>query len=113
MWCLKCGKDTKDEQVFCPQCLAGMEKYPVKTDVHIQLPNRNRNYDKKNAKKKRPPSPEEMVEVLRKKNRRLKTLILILVLCLGAAAYVFVREGTVTKVINRLQRQYVTETSAE
>ena len=95
MWCLKCGKDTKNEQVFCPQCLAGMDAYPVKPDVHIQLPSHNtRDFTKKNAKKKRTPSPEEMVEVLRSRNRRLLALVLALMLALGALGYAYFKQTT-------------------
>lgn len=93
MWCLKCGKDTKDEQVFCPQCLAVMEKYPVKADVHIQLPNHTvRDNPKKNSKKKRAPSAEEQVEILRSRNRKLLFVILVLVLLLGGASYALAHE---------------------
>ena len=41
MACMKCGKDTEEGQLFCGRCLDGMEAYPVKPDVHIQLPTRN------------------------------------------------------------------------
>jgi len=41
MICLKCGKKTKEDHVFCDKCLTTMEAYPVKPDVHIQLPNRS------------------------------------------------------------------------
>lgn len=42
MACMKCGKDTQDGWMFCPHCLEVMEAYPVKPDIHIQLPVRNR-----------------------------------------------------------------------
>ena len=88
MGCLKCGKDTKDENVFCPQCLATMENYPVKSDIHIQLPNHEaRELAKKNAKKKkRAPSLEEQIEILRTRNRRLAAIIVLLVLMLFSFA---------------------------
>jgi len=117
MLCLKCGKDTKDAQVFCPECLAGMEKYPVRPDVHIQLPKRNtRNNTKKNAKKKRAPSPEELVEILRAKNRRLLVVILALVLLLGAATYGLLRGKDAPDLIDDFAnwgKNYTVETSSE
>lgn len=86
MQCLKCGKATKDEQVFCPQCLASMDAYPVKPDVHIQLPNRPvRDLPKKSGKKRRALSAEEQVVVLRSRQRRLVALIFLLVFLLCAA----------------------------
>ena len=75
MVCLKCGKNTTNEQVFCDQCLAVMDNYPVKPDIHIQLPNRAAH--KKSSKKKRTPSPEEQVLLLRRKQRRLKWIIAV------------------------------------
>ena len=114
MWCLKCGKDTKNEQVFCPQCLAGMENYPVKPDVHIQLPNRsNQNIAKKGAKKKRAPSPEEMVDMLRKRNRRLLVIILMLILLLTVAAYALTQGAEPAEIIDNLGKNYTVETSAK
>ena len=41
MYCLKCGRDTKSEQVFCNDCLAVMDAYPVKPDTAIHLPKRD------------------------------------------------------------------------
>lgn len=114
MWCLKCGKDTKNEQVFCPQCLAGMDAYPVKPDVHIQLPNHSaRNNPKKNVKKKRTPTPEDMVAILRTRNRRLLVVILVLVLLLGVAAYALTHGTEAPEIIDNLGKNYTVETSAK
>ena len=91
MECLKCGKKTKDEQVFCEQCLAGMEAYPVRPDIHIQLPNRPvADTPKKSGKKRRSLSPEEQVVYLRRRARRLTVLCAALaaVLCVTAAMLV-------------------------
>lgn len=114
MWCLKCGKDTKDEQVFCPQCLAGMEKYPVRPDVHIQLPNHNaRGAAKRNVKKKRTLSPEETVDILRARNRRLMVIILALVLLLGAAAFMLTHGDEAPDIIDNLGKNYTVKTPNE
>lgn len=114
MWCIKCGKDTKNEQVFCPQCLAGMEAYPVRPDVHIQLPNHSaRNAAKKNAKKKRTPTPEELVVLLRTKNRRLLVVILVLLLLLGAAAYALTRGADAPSIVENWGKNYTVETPTE
>ena len=107
MWCLKCGKDTKDENVFCPQCLATMENYPVKSDIHIQLPNHEaRELAKKNAKKKkRAPSLEEQIEILRTRNRRLAAIIVLLVLMLGAAAYYLLRNNHAPEIVENISKE--------
>ena len=38
MNCMKCGRKIKDRQVFCEECLAIMDTYPVKPGTPIQLP---------------------------------------------------------------------------
>lgn len=98
MQCLKCGKETKNEQVFCSQCLAGMEAYPVKPDVHIQLPKHaDRELPKKNGKKRRAPSMEEQIAILRRRNRRLAAALLVMALLLGAVGYLLVRTALSTE----------------
>ncbi len=86
MACLKCGKKTKDAQVFCPACLTVMEAHPVKNDVPIQLPNRKeRTLPKRTGRKRRVLSPEEQLSLLKKRQLRLIAVIVLLALLLGAA----------------------------
>jgi len=67
MYCLKCGKDTKDERVFCQECLESMDRYPVKPGTAIQLHRREALATaRKVAKNARPVSTEDQVEHLRK-----------------------------------------------
>lgn len=40
MKCIRCGKKTEENQVFCAECLKDMERHPVKPGTPIQLPNR-------------------------------------------------------------------------
>ena len=88
MACIKCGKKTKGDQVFCNDCLASMEAYPVKSDVPIQLPNRSAtNTQKKAGKKRRNPSIEDQVVSLRRTVRVLVALIALLVSLLCVAGY--------------------------
>jgi len=80
MICLKCGKKTKENRVFCDRCLTTMEAYPVKPDVHIQLPNRSAAAAaaKKAAPKRRPLTAEEQVTHLNKTVRVLALLVAVL-----------------------------------
>ena len=93
MACMKCGKKTKEDQVFCTECLEVMAAYPVKRDIHIQLPNRPvRPVQKRSGKKRRTLTPEEQVVYLRNRNRRLKlalTLMSLLLLALLAILLYF------------------------
>ena len=86
MACMKCGKKTKDDQVFCPDCLKVMEAYPVKRDIHIQLPNRPTHpVSKRSGKKRRNLTPEEQVAYLQSRVRRQKFTIALLFLLLICA----------------------------
>ncbi len=86
MNCIKCGNDTKNEQIFCQRCLEVMEKYPVKSDVHVQLPNRAAiAHQKKSARKRILLSADEQVVISRKRVRKLVVLVILLILLLGAA----------------------------
>ena len=40
MNCMKCGKTTTNEQVFCDDCLQVMAKHPVKPGTPVYLPQR-------------------------------------------------------------------------
>lgn len=84
--CMKCGVDVPEGQVFCEHCLSVMEEYPVKPGSHIHLPKRAFAEDtpKKPGKKKRVPSPEEQIAILRQKVRRLRltAVILVFILCI-------------------------------
>ena len=40
MYCMKCGKEIPEKQVFCDGCLKGMERFPVKPDTRVLLPSR-------------------------------------------------------------------------
>lgn len=92
MFCLKCGKETAGEQVFCDSCLQVMDAYPVRSDTPIHLPNRAEPQpSKKTAHRKKAIPPEEQIQQLKTANRRLVlialSLILALGICVGALAY--------------------------
>lgn len=87
MNCMRCGRETSQQQVFCGKCLEDMARHPVKPDVAIHLPVR---------KPKEPPrkqpflhrkerSPEELVVILRRRVRFLAVTVVILLFMLAAA----------------------------
>ena len=83
MKCLKCGKELKDQSVFCKHCLDLMEAYPVKSDVHIHLPNRTETSEPKRLwRKRRKLSVAERLKQLRQANRWLVIAVLVLSLLL-------------------------------
>ena len=86
MNCMKCGVVIPETQVFCDHCLEVMEGYPVKPDAHVHLPKRAPapELTKKQAKKKRVPTQEEMISSLKLRILRLRLLAVILtfVICI-------------------------------
>ena len=65
--CMKCHRELKSDHVFCEQCLAEMERYPVKPTVVVQLPVRpNAPSPKKRSRKKLKLKPEEQIRRLKK-----------------------------------------------
>lgn len=70
MLCMKCGREIEAEQVFCGECLAEMEKYPVKPGTVVTIPLRPApNQQKKQAGHRRHPAAplEEQVKRLKKR----------------------------------------------
>lgn len=82
MNCMKCGREIAADEAFCPVCLELMEKCPVRPDVVVQLPNRKEASTKKPSQRKRVHTPEEMVLKLKKRNRIL-IVLLVLLLCVN------------------------------
>ena len=74
---MKCGRETISEQVFCPDCLEEMAKYPVRPDTLVQLPSRSAGAPaKKQQPKKRTIPLEDQVRVLKKRCRVLFLLLI-------------------------------------
>lgn len=40
MYCMKCGTEIPEKQVFCDSCLEVMDLFPVKPGTRVLLPNR-------------------------------------------------------------------------
>lgn len=66
MYCLRCGKETEEEKVFCPSCLETMEEYPVKPGQPIVLPNRASPAPTKKGRKSKLVNNEELLDALRR-----------------------------------------------
>lgn len=91
MDCMKCGKELKSEGVFCPECLAEMEKYPVKPNITIQLPvRRPAAPSRKRSRRQRYIKPEEQIRYLKKVRNWLVGILLFVILLFAASAAVTV-----------------------
>ncbi len=86
MQCLRCGREIPAGDVFCQECLASMEKYPVKPDTPILLPKRQEPAAQKKQMPRRPVTPpEEQVKRL-KRRLRIVSALLVLGIALGCVA---------------------------
>ena len=84
MTCMKCGRASEDKQVFCPACLAEMEKYPVKPGTPANIPVRPVVLPpKKTPKAPRFATPEEHIAHLRKSRRNWAMAFCVALLLLG------------------------------
>ena len=78
MYCLKCGREVYEDQVFCPDCVSVMEKYPVKPGTVILLPRRREgNGGSRPVVRRKTLSMEEQ---LRKQRRTIRNLIILWVI---------------------------------
>lgn len=78
--CMKCGKGIHVGQVFCEECLADMEKHPVKPGTPVILPRHEKQTVAKRSRK-RTRKPEDTIKRL----RRMVLLLMALVAALGIA----------------------------
>lgn len=89
MNCMKCGKELKVEGVFCPECLAEMEKYPVKPNITIQLPIRRATpTSRKKSRRQRYVKVEDQIRHLKKVRNWLIGILIFLIVSFSAAVAV-------------------------
>ena len=86
MNCMKCGRETVNEGVFCQDCLQVMEKYPVLPGTVVQLPRRRESYILKKLPKRHVPTAEEQIIFLKK---CVMFLFIALAVCIVAIALMF------------------------
>ena len=83
MNCMKCGRESLSDQVFCEDCLAEMKKYPISPNVPVILPKHEPRSAPKKQLRKKVISPEEQIVIL-KSRIRLLTILLIAFALLSA-----------------------------
>ena len=79
MNCMKCGREISDEQVFCNDCLAVMDAYPVPPDAVVRIPRRA---PRSPEKKYREVSAKEQILQLRSTIRWLVLTVTVLTVVL-------------------------------
>ncbi len=88
MQCMKCSREIPAGQVFCEECLAEMEKYPIKPGTVVLLPPQARQQaPKKQPHHRHTPTMEERLKRMGKIVRVLSwTLTLAVALLIGVSA---------------------------
>lgn len=114
MNCLKCGRKTDEDQLFCTDCLLNMEKYPVKPGTAVLLPNREQPAPaKKPSFHFRPSlSQEEQLRLLKGRVKRL-TLVLVATLLLFAGLAFFTANLLRSQAQPRRGQNYSSVTASE
>ena len=102
VYCMKCGREVAEEQVFCPDCLAQMEQEPIALRAPVKIP-------RQPPRTNRPRRPaihyEEEVHRLEKSNEALRAWVLLLVMAtilLAMAVY----HKEVVDVVEELGKNY-------
>ncbi len=92
MNCMKCGTELKNPGVFCPDCLADMEKYPVKPNITVHLPRRPAvTAAKKKTRRVRYVNPDDQIRHLRQQRNLLTVLLVVSLLAFAAVSYLTVQ----------------------
>ena len=110
MNCMKCGKETKNNRVFCEECLAVMDAYPVKPGTPVKLPHRSQ-APKKAVPRKKVLSPEEQLPRLRKAMAWMGLTILALALALGLTVSMLLNTLNAQEAQDNLGKNYSTTDS--
>ena len=94
MNCLRCGRETKDDHVFCDDCLQSMEKYPVRPGTAVILPRNKETAASRKSKRHTPQVTADQIRKLKKQRFILFILVVLLTLVLisAAAAFLYVRK---------------------
>lgn len=112
MNCLKCGRKTSGNQVFCEDCLQMMQHYPVKPGTAIHLPRRDATFqEKKQHDRSREPSKEDTLLQLRRMTHFLTATIAVLSVLLLLTASMLIHTLDKEKPSSSIGRNYTTADS--
>lgn len=91
MYCLKCGSETENEQVFCSHCLEIMEMHPVKPGTPVKIPNRETNPSMKKLNRRKTLTLEEQLVRMRVLVRTLLALLGAVTVVLGIFIWLYIQ----------------------
>ena len=86
MNCMKCGRETKQDAVFCRECLEHMERHPIPEHMLVYVPtDKDRAAAVRKSAEAHPViSPEDEVKRL---HRKVEILRLLVILFMGATLF--------------------------
>ena len=113
MYCLKCGKETQDEHVFCDHCLEVMDRYPIKSGTPVQLPRRENAAAPKKTSRRRILSSEELIQQLRVTVRTLAACLLVALLLLGYFVWQYLQPKATEEPSKEIGQNYTVDTTAD
>lgn len=87
MHCLKCGRETSEDAVFCQDCLLDMEKHPVDPNEVVLLPKRASSQVVKKTTRRRTIPVEERLIRVKRRVRFLTALLILMTLLVAAMCY--------------------------
>ena len=109
MNCLKCGRETRQSQVFCDACLEVMQNYPVKPGTVIHLPNREAySTEKKPPVEQWEERTDDQLPKLRRLTRWLTATIALLSLLLCIATGMLIHTLNMNTNNSTIGRNYTT-----
>ena len=102
MYCMKCGREVEDGQVFCPECLDLMKLEPIPIRSSVKIPRQ----PLKSNKTRRPAIHyEEEVRRLEKSNERLWIWVILLAMSAVLLAMAIYHKEVV-QVVEELGKNY-------
>lgn len=111
--CLKCGKKVEEQSVFCSECLAIMEQYPINPGTVVHLPRRQTIPENNQRTDFEEPTQAEQLDHQRKLIRWLTTIVAGLSLLLVITAVMLIRTLDKAQSLPMIGRNYTTSTSAQ
>lgn len=112
MQCLKCGKETTGEKVFCDGCLEVMEQYPVNPTTPVPSPRKESPAQEKKTSRRRALTEEETLAQLKGLIRLLTATVAILAVLLCLVAGLLLQQLEINQGNNAIGRNYTTTTDA-
>lgn len=101
MNCIRCGRETEEDQVFCSACLKDMERHPVNPGTPIQLPKRTKRVAAKRAGFKMATKKWED-RLYRMKAVVAYLIFIIILLCVALAVCICLLTGIAPEWLNTL-----------